>query len=299
MGLGSRKSRLWGALVALLLSAPTAAHATDTEEGITDAACATPPCDPGAHAVVPVDVRLRTAEGQRVLRGILGDDQFWATASVNTYKDRLYDEIRMKPADSGFVPLITGEGKEDFPLEVVADIVFSRMTDLPKYMDGAKAVVELGSGHDPEVGADYRDTYYYLDLTWLYVTYPQRMYRRYDAANERTILWFERIDSSFVPPEQWTEYERVMQETNDSVNRRALFGGVNPVGPNSYGMFIVSPGTVHTTRVTFVTKLAFGSDAGFMARMGSKMPAVIKSGLRSGFNASVAIAHHETLRRQK
>ena len=51
------------------------------------------------------------------------------------------------------------------------------------------------------------------------------------------------------------------------------------------------------SKVTFITKLSFGADAGWIAKMGSQMPSVIRSGLKSGYNACVAIAKIEKKKR--
>ena len=61
-------------------------------------------------------------------------------------------------------------------------------------------------------------------------------------------------------------------------------------------MFVVEPGTTRKTRVRFISKLGFGDDAGWVAKMGSQMPSVLRSGLRSGFGACVAIAAQQQAR---
>jgi hypothetical protein len=58
-------------------------------------------------------------------------------------------------------------------------------------------------------------------------------------------------------------------------------------------MFIVEPGAAKASRVTLVNKLGFATDgAGWVAQLGAEMPIVIRSGLKSGFDASVAIASY-------
>lgn len=241
-------------------------------------------------------LELRNAEGEQVLNGILSDTAFWAGADIETYQDRLYDEIRLKRIESGYVPWISGEGKENFDHEVVADIVFFRNTDLPKYMAGAKAVVMMGSGYDPVVGAEYRDCFYVLDLTAFYAHFPQRMYRKRDAEANRTVLWFEKLDARFVDAATWGTYQAKMQSTLEGLETRWMFGSIVEVD-DVYGMFVVSPGAAWESRVSFVSKLTFGEDAGWIARAGSNLPFVLKAGLKSGFGASVAIAQHEKQRR--
>jgi len=181
---------------------------------------------------------------------------------------------------------------------VVADVVYMQNTRLPKYMDGAKIVIDLGRGFDDTVGAEYRDTFYVLDLTLFYATFPQRMYRRHDADSNRTVLWFEKLTPEMVPAATWTTYQGEMTKQVENMDTRWIGGSVIEVG-DIYGMFLVEPGDTQKTRVSFVSKLAFGDDAGWIAKMGSQMPGVLKSGLRSGFGASVAIADHEQQRREK
>ena len=245
-----------------------------------------------------LDLKLRNAEGQEVLNRILEDDSYWADAYTKSYSGKQYDEIRLKSIESGYVPMITGEGAQDFDHDVVADVVYMQNTRLPKYMDGAKIVIDMGRGYDKTVGAEYRDTFYVLDLTLFYGTFPQRMYRRHDEETNRTVLWFEKIEPSWVPAATWTEYQAKMTAAVENMDTRWIGGSVVPVG-EIYGMFVVEEGKVQTSRVSFVSKLAFGDDAGFIAKMGSQMAPVIKAGLRSGFGASVAIAAHEQQRREK
>jgi len=245
-----------------------------------------------------LDLKLRNAEGQQVLNGILDDTSYWSDAWTKTYSGKLYDEIRLKPLTSGYVPMISGEGDQDFDHDVVADVVYMQNTRLPKYMDGAKIVVDLGRGFDETVGAEYRDTFYVLDLTLFYATFPQRMYRRHDADSNRTVLWFEKLTPEMVPASTWTSYQGEMTKQVENMDTRWIGGSVIPVG-DIYGMFVVEPGKTQESRVSFVSKLAFGDDAGWIAKMGSQMPGVLKAGLRSGFGASVAIATHEQQRRDK
>lgn len=242
-----------------------------------------------------VKLELRYPEAETMLNRMISEETFWSDAKTSDYKGRMYDEIRLKPVDDGFVPMVTGESDEDIPHEVVADVVFEKMYLLPKYMDGAVAVVNLGNGVDERTGTPYRDTYYLLDLSFFYVAYPQRMYRK--TSGDQTYLWFEKVEPNFVDSATWTAYQAKMKETVDNADLRNLFGSVLEA-EQIYGIFIVGPGATNSSRVTFVSKLIFGSDAGWLARLGSKMPPVLRAGLQSGFNASVAIAKYERDKRK-
>lgn len=286
---------LFPALLSLLLlpaAEGSRGETTSVDLCATDAGCL-PSLVTGSF-----DLKLRSKEGQEVLNKILSDTAFWAGAWKQPYEGKLYDEIRLKDTESGYVPMITGEGDQDFVPEVVSDVVYFRNVDLPKYMDGAKAVVLLGSGFDPVVGAEYRDCFYILDLTLFYGTFPQRMYRKHDATTNATIMWFEKMNSSFVDAATWTAYQAKMKSQVDNMDKRWALNSVIEVS-NIYGMFVVEPGKSRKSRVSFVSKLTFDDGAGWVAQMGSQMPGVIRSGLKSGFAASVALAKHETEKRSK
>lgn len=254
---------------------------------------------PSYSATTELKVKMRNQEGSQVLGKMLNDDAFWADAWKKSYDKKDYDEIRLKSADSGYIPMITGEADQDFDREVVTHIIFNRMSRLPAHMSGAKAVVQLGKGYDAEMGSDYSDTFWFLDLTVLYVVYPMRMYRKIDEETKTSYLWFEKLEPSFVDAATWSKYQAKIDATKEKVDLRwAPFNSVNEV-ESLYGIFIVQPGKKHESRVTFVSKLAFGSDAGWLAKFGSQLPGVIKSGVRNGFVASVGIAREETERRAK
>ena len=248
------------------------------------------------NAVGKVNIKLHSGEAQSILNSVLSNQGFWSDADVSSYDKQLYDEIRLKKTDSGYVPMITGQGDEDFPLEVVADIVFRRNVDLPDKMSGADAVVRLGSGYDSTVGAEYHDSFYLLDFTLFYGHFTQRMYKKYDAENKQHIMWFEKLDQSFVNAGTWATYQKKIESTFESHDRRWLFNGYQEV-TDVYGMFVVSPGESRQSRVTFVSKLSFGEGTGFIAQAGSKMPSVIRSGLKAGFDGCVEIAKDEKQKR--
>lgn len=283
----------------LLLALTTlAVEASSGPTGGATSWCAGAQCLP-SFVSGTFDLKLRNTEAQSVLNKILSDTAFWAGASTSTYTDRLYDEIRLKSTDAGYVPMISGEGDQDFAHEVVADIVFQRNTDLPKYMSGCKVVLPLGSGYDPVVGAEYRDSLYVMDLTVFYGYFAQRMYRRHDDAKNETVLWFEKLDERFVDASTWTAYSAKMKTAIDGVERRwPPFNAMIEV-TDVYGMFVVEPGRQRTSRVSFVSKVTFGDEAGIVAKYGSQLKPLVRAAVQSGFDASVAIAKNETTRRAK
>ncbi len=236
-------------------------------------------------------VSLHDTEATTVLNQAIADP-FWNDAWKKQYNGQLYDEIRLASLESGYVPMVTGEGDVDFQRDVVADIVFEDMDQLPRYMSGAKAVISLGQGYDKHVGAEYTDTWYYLDLGLFYAPFRQRTYRVEDDDNDRTYLFFEQLKEGMVDSATWEGYSKKIERKKADLDLRWAFSGEN--APSEvYGVYIVEPGSTRKTRVTMVSKLAFGSDSGFVARWGSQMPGVIKSGIKSGFDACVAIAKEE------
>lgn len=246
-----------------------------------------------------VNITLHDATAAAMLNEALQSDAFWTNAEVSTYKDKQYDEIRLRRVDSGFISMVTGEGKRDFDHDVVADTVFYNQWKLPHYMDGAKAAVKLGTGTDSVNGLSYTDTFFFLDFGIFYGTLIQRMYRI--EAGDRTLLAFERLDESFVDGATWTRYQQKVQETSGAVDRRwPPFNSVVPVA-EVFGLFIVEPGEQHRTRVTLVNKLGFSDSGGasWIANVGSEMPPVIRSGLKSGFNGCVAIARRTQKKRDE
>ena len=244
-------------------------------------------------------ITLHDATAAAMLNEALQSDAFWQNAQVSRYQDKQYDEIRLRAVDTGFISMVTGEGKRDFDQDIVADTVFHHQWKLPHFMDGAKAAVKLGSGTDPVNGLPYPDTFFFLDFGIFYGTLIQRMYRI--DAGDRTLLAFERLDESFVDGATWAAYQAKVTTTSDSVDRRwPPFNSVVPVA-EVFGLFIVEPGDHHRTRVTLVNKLGFSDSGGasWIANLGSEMPPVIRSGLKSGFNGCVAIARRTQKKRDE
>ena len=239
-----------------------------------------------------VDLKTHNSNANKVLNAALNQAGYWNNASKTTYHNQLYDVTQLKPSEGGYVPMIAGESDEDIPLDVVTHIIYMKQTHLPRYMEGARAVTTLGSGYDSELGLQYRDTYYFLDFGLFYSTYATRMYQHHDPTLQRTVLWFESLTPAITGEESWNTYQEIRAKTDASVDKRWAFNSVIPFG-EVFGMFIVTPGEVRTSRVTFISKISFGEEAGWIAKWGSQLPGVIKAGLKSGYNACVQIAKNE------
>jgi len=240
---------------------------------------------------VGINIQTRDSNAAAVLSDALAET-YWQGASLYDYSNRLYDEIRMLRTDNGHVSMISGEGDRNFDLEKVGQAILTKQGQLPRHEDGAMAVELLGQGIDSTNGLPYTDVFFYLDMSFFYATYTQRMYYL-RVPDGRIIIYFEEVQSDFVGPDVWEEYQQKIRTVSEAVDRRwPPFDSVVPVD-DIFGMFIVSAGETRSVRVTFVTKLAFGDDASWVARWGSELPLIIRMGLQSGFNACVAIASQD------
>ncbi len=253
-----------------------------------------------AQAVPPaaVALKMRDSEATAVLNRALTEPTFWADAKLWQYAGRMYDEVRLKPLGQAYVPMISGESDENIPRESVAEIVFHQQNRLPNYMDGAVAVVNLGTGTDSVTGVAYQDTYFLLDLTFFYGWFFQRMYRVEEPT--RSVLAFEKLTSKDVDAATWASYSSKATAAYEAAPKGSWLRLLADQEVTSlYGMFVVSRGNEKESRVTFVSKLGFGGDSSWVAQAGSKMPGVIRSGLEHGFDASVLLAKRERDRRAK
>ena len=235
-----------------------------------------------------VSIKLHDKRAAGILNRALTDTAYWSGATIHKYTDELYDEIRLKPVADGYVTMITGEGKEDFDGPMVGRTVFEHQDKLPRHMDGAKALPMLGRGNDGLVGAPYVDRYFLADFALFYGEFFQRSYD-FRLTDGRIVIAYEKIRQNFIDANVWAKYREARQKTLDAVERRWAFSSIVEI-TNSYGMFVISPGKKHTSRVTLVAQVRFGEGSGMVAQMGSKMPPVLKAGMQSGFDASVAVA---------
>jgi len=247
------------------------------------AACSTMPL---VARGAPISVPCRDPEAARLLLDSLKTESFWNEASVRTFDDQAYETVHLRDLDGGYLARISGEGTEDYQHQTVVETVFNTLHRLPEVEDGAKTVVRLGDGIDPVNGLAYVDSFYFVDLSLMYGTYAQRMYLLPDG--NRTLLPFERLTPA-IAGKFWDRYQVLIKRASKKVNKRALFNAVYPVS-DIFGMYVVEPGKVRTSRVTLIARLKFGEKSGLLARIGSDMPPVIRAGLRSGFDSCCALA---------
>lgn len=239
-------------------------------------------------------LRLRDPEANRVLNAAVSGNAWWKGASVEHPTGELFDQIKLqKLDDGGILAFVTGEGNEDFEHRHVVHTVWQHQDKLDDQIDGCMSAINVGRGHDPVVGADYSDLWIMADLGLFYGQFFQRMYL-FEGSDGRTWLPYEKLDANFVAPGTWQGYlarrDKALNDIRESGALRSIFGNVLEV-TQVYGVFFVAPGQKRTSRVSMVVRIGFGEGTGFLAQMGSKLPPVIKSGLRSGFEGSVAICH--------
>ena len=234
-------------------------------------------------------IRLRNAEGAKILNAAIGDPSYWAGADIDRYKGQLYDESRLKPMETSYLTMITGEGQEDFKAEEVVHTVLTHQHNLQTHMEGCTISHHLDRGVEPDFGVPYKDLYILGDFTFFYGGYFQRLYR-YDLPDGRTACAFENLKEAQVTKSKWSEYMEIKKGLDAKADVRwPIFNDIVPI-EDIFGVYLVEPGKVHTTRVTLISKIRFGSEAGWIAQVGSEMPFVLKDGLRNGFDASVSIA---------
>jgi len=269
--------RTWiSATSALLLALVPAAQADEPEASETAAAPAS------------LVVRTHDPVAASVVGALLTDPSYWEGAWQRTYTGRSYDEIRMKEVEQGFLPMISGEGGQDVPQEVIEGVIFEHFVDLPAHLDPARLVVNLGQGHDPAIGADYSDSWFFLDVPFMYIEFSWRLYRtRTDSG--RSLLWFEKLTPAMAGAETWAGYQSRIDTARASLDRRPIFGSI--VEPTEfYGLFIVEPGQVQESRVTFVARVFFGPETGWLASYASQIGIFLRTALAQAFEAALTIS---------
>jgi len=230
---------------------------------------------------------MHNARAKSITSQAVSSAEFWSSASVSTYTGERYDQLRLRPMDDGYFTMITGEGRADHPHEVVVNTTFRYQDRLPAIEDGALDIAILGEGIDERSGLPYVDTLFFLDFTLFYGIYVQRSYRL--DQGDRTFVFFEIVRPEFIEPVTWSRYQARMQAAIKDASLRWVFNRVVEI-EEVYGTFIIEPGTTHTSRVSFLVRIRFGSQGGPLARLGSEMPPVLKAGLQSGFDNCVRVA---------
>ena len=229
-------------------------------------------------------VRMRTKVAEDLLNKAVAGADWWDGASTSTYSDQQYDTIRLKRlADGGYLTYISGEGNEDFSHEEVVKTVWKHQDKLDLRCRGAAA----GAGWKRCRPCGRHST---LTSTCCWTsgsstansssacTRPQ--------PDGRTL--YRKLRADMVDSATWARYQGSPRHAG-----QARRGHAEPVRTvrrvsQTFGVFIAEKGT-RRPRVSAWSPDGFGQGTGMAAQLG-KMPAVIKAGLRAGFDASVAIA---------
>ena len=219
---------------------------------------------------------------------------YWEGASKATYTDQYYDEIRLRSEEKGYLAFVSGEGKQHFDANDVANTIFANQDIIPQFMPSLKSAKYLGSGIDPMNGYAYNDIYFLADLKVMYISIALRTYKiQYD---EHTMLCpIEKITKKMVDEETWQQYHETYEIEQQKVHPLAFFQSI--VEPDFvFGMYVMNPGELYKTRVTLVTQLGFNSDDSFLAHVATELPFFLKQGMQVGFDASVeaCIAYTKT-----
>ncbi|MCB9764357.1 MAG: hypothetical protein H6739_31580 [Alphaproteobacteria bacterium] len=244
-----------------------------------------------AHATTrDLDLPLRDPQAAATLTAVFGD-QWTGGVERTRYDDKWYDEIALAKVPEGYLPLISGEGGQDVPQDLIGDVIFRRFEQLPQQSGWVKHVENLGGGYDPVLGADYQDTAFLLDSVFMYVAFIWRIHRVEDDLG-RTVLWFEKLSPEAVTPQVWDRYQRRVAAIHAQTGRRWVANAI--VEPAVlYGAFVVEPGQVHASRVTFAAHLVFGPDDSWLAAYATRLPFVLRLAIGEVFNAAVRICLDE------
>jgi hypothetical protein len=244
-----------------------------------------------AAAPAPKLMTLRDPEADRVLNDAVSGGNYWEGASIDRFDRRKYDEIRLQKQEIGYLTYVSGEGREDFEHEQVVSTVWDHQDKLDNHFESTVIAKRLGSGHDSRTGSDYVDVFMLLDFGLFYARQVQRMYKFKDPGG-RTLLPFERLVPSFVDAATWQRYLAIRDQEEkrvaDAGKLRKVFSNIIDI-TELYGVFFIEPGARYKSRVSMIAKIGFEESGSWVASAGSKIPPVIKSGLRGGFDASVTV----------
>ena len=236
-----------------------------------------------------LSLQLHHQRGSQVLSDVLSNDSYWANASKDMYVGQHYDEIRLQPMDAGYLAFVSGEGKQDFEAEDVANTIFAHQNLIPQFMPSLKSACYLESGIDSFNGYPYNDIYFLADLKILHISVALRTYKIQVGAHH-FICPIEMITPEMVSSSTWKNYQELYQQQVQKVQPLPFYQTI--VEPAFvFGMYVVEPGQVRQSRVTLVTQLAIRSEDSFLAAMASELPFFLKQGMQVGFESSVLACH--------
>ena len=232
------------------------------------------------------DLGLHNVQGNQRLNEVLLNPDFWSNAGTTRYTGEHYDEIRLSSGPDGYLAYISGEGKQSFTAQDVAETIFQHQDLIPRFMPSLISAQYIGNGVAPYNNRPYTDIYFLVDLKVLYMSVPLRTYL-IEQGNGSYICAIELITEKMTSSEQWTRYQSIIAQEKEKIGDLWFFQSIVPV-EYVYGFYHITPGTNHESRVTLVTQVKFSSSDSILASIATELPFVLRQGMQSGFNGSVA-----------
>ena len=161
-------------------------------------------------------LQIHNRKGATILSDVLSNQMYWEGASKATYTDQYYDEIRLRSQEQGYLAFVSGEGKQHFDVEDVANTIFANQDIIPQFMPSLKSAKYLGSGVDPTNGYAYNDIYFLADLKVMYISIALRTYKiQYDA--DTFLCPIEKITEKMVDEDTWQQYQKIYESEQQKV----------------------------------------------------------------------------------
>ena len=229
---------------------------------------------------------LHNQRGNQLLNTVLQDPHFWSSSGSVSYTGEHYDEIRLSSGEDGYLAFISGEGKQSFGAKDVAETIFQHQDLIPRFMPSLISAKYIGDGVASYNNRPYTDIYFLVDLKILYMSVPLRTYLIEKDKGEY-ICAIELITENMTEPNVWKRYQSIIAEEKEKLGDLWFFQSIVPVD-FVYGFYHITPGTKHESRVTLVTQVKFSSSDSLLASIAAELPFVLRQGMQSGFNGSVA-----------
>ncbi len=240
---------------------------------------------PSVSKALPKKLLLHNLHGAEILSTVLSDLSYWDGTSKTKYEARDYDEIRLRSLERGYLALVTGEGKQDFIAEDVANTIYANQDLIPQFMPSLKSAVYLESGIDPFNNYPYNDIYFIADLKVMYISVALRTYK-IQVSRDVFICPIEQITPQMVGSDTWATYKNIYKKEQQKLQPLSFYESI--VEPNVvFGMYLIEKGKKRKSRVTMVTQLSFDSEDSFIAYVASELPFFLKQGMQVGFESSV------------
>jgi hypothetical protein len=232
-----------------------------------------------------VPLQFHDQRGTNLLNDSLNDPQFWKKSLITKYEGLLFDEIRLKIKEEGYVSYISGTGRQNFTPEEVADGIFKHQDLIPKFMPSLRSARYIGRGVDPFNGLEYTDIFFLADIKIFFMSVPLRTYKIKIGEN-KYVCAIELITEDMVSAEKWRTYQQIISLEHEGLSDRWSFQTIVPM-EYVFGFYLTEPEIEFGTRVTMITRMKFAKNANVLADIGSELPFVLRQGMQAGFIGSV------------